>query len=68
MNTSRRDLYAEEGNEQVDKADDEAQAMLDRMLSTGWSNIVDTHAEEQKDVDMNLEEEQKPAEPAMHCG
>ncbi|TIB70080.1 hypothetical protein E3P77_00130 [Wallemia ichthyophaga] len=65
MNTSRRDLYAEErregeahgadGVEGANSVNNEAQAMLDRIMSAGWSNASATAPTNKVDEGMNTD-------------
>ena len=69
MNVSRKDLYNEEPVEEETQVDNEAQAMLEKMLSAGWSNAVDTQEVKDEQMDQDHEEQEKEsAEPDMHCG
>ena len=64
MNVSRKDIYDEREDEEVEEVDDGARAMLEKMLSSGWSNAVETQVEEKEDEKM---EEDKPEETPAIC-
>ncbi|TIB98320.1 hypothetical protein E3Q17_03064 [Wallemia mellicola] len=64
MNVSRKDIYDEHEDEEVEEVDDGARAMLEKMLSSGWSNAVETQIEEKEDDKMD---EDKPEETPALC-